>query len=426
MKMFEKIKEKFNFIKENFKKNFDIILLVYMIINVLYINFGSYFLVKNIISTLQFTYGYIIFLIINMFLIKYLVVTKKYKKNKIDIFLKLIIIFAFISTFLAYNINVSLYGYYGRCEGLFSISYYISMLFLASFMKKEHKKILIYSILLGGFIQVMYCIFQKFNLFGVVMLLHKGIGDVYGFTTNSNFFGTLMLLCLGYSMGLFIDSKKLNKNILFGFLSCAFFTGLLLSNTLSAVIGLIVILIFLLIYAIKNKYIKKFILLCILFAYVLSTLHFFNLTNIVNDLVKTKNETSNIVKGDFNGNYGTGRMEVWKQTIEVVPKYALHGIGIDNFANVLDGKPITRGDSFYDKAHNEYLQILITMGIFSLISYLCLHFIMLKNGIRNAFKSKKVYLILPVIGYLIQAQFNISTVEVAPFFYIGLGLLVDR
>ena len=62
----------------------------------------------------------------------------------------------------------------------------------------------------------------------------------------------------------------------------------------------------------------------------------------------------------------------------------------------------------------------------SLLSYLVLYGIIVLNGIKNSFKDKKVYLILPIIGYLVQAQFNISVIEVAPFFYIALGLSVDR
>ena len=425
MKLFKKIKQKFDIIKEKFEKYFDLILLIYMILNVLYINVGSYFLIRNIISTFQFSNGHIIFLIINIFLIRYLVVTKKYKKNKIDIILKLIIVFALISTALAYNVNTALYGHYGRCEGLLVILYYMSILFLASFIKKEYKKILIYSILLGGFIQVIYCIFQKFNLFGVIKLLHRG-SSVYGLATHPNFFGTLMLLCLSYSMGLFIDSKKLITNILFAFLSCSFLTGLLLSDALSGLVGLIVVLIFLLIYSIKNKCVKKYILLFILLGYVLSTLHFFKLTTVLNDFIKTNNETVNIAQGNLNNDYGSGRVKVWKETIKVVPNYLLHGIGVDNFAYIIDGKPIVNSIGYFDKAHNEYLQILVTTGIFSLISYLCLHFIIVKNGIKKTFKNKEIYLILPIIGYLVQSQFNISVIEVAPFFYIGLGLLVDR
>ena len=79
--------------------------------------------------------------------------------------------------------------------------------------------------------------------------------------------------------------------------------------------------------------------------------------------------------------------ELWKETIKIVPKYLIHGVGIDNFGNVLYGKPIRSTKFIFDKAHNEYLQILVTMGIFSLISYLCLHFLILKEGIKETVKN---------------------------------------
>ena len=421
-----KLLDKFNHLKEKITKYFDIILLIYMILNVVYINVGSYFLIRYIWTNLQFTYGYMIFLVINIFLIKYLVISKKYKKIKIDFILKLIAIFAIIATVFAYDVREALFGHIGRCEGLLVILYYLTLVFLASFVKKEYRKILIYSILMGGFVQSIYSIFQKFHLFGVYKMLHQGGTWVYGFATHPNFFGSLMTICIGYSIGLFIDSKKLFQKILFIALTCCYFMGMLLSCTLSAIVGLIAIMIILLIYAIKNKYVKKYILICIILGYILSTAHFFNLTSIVRDLVKTKNETTNIAKGDLNDNYGTGRLYVWKQSIKIAPKYILHGVGVDNFDKVLNGTAIANKSGYFDKAHNEYLQILITMGIFSLISYLCLYFTTLKNGIKNTFKNKEICLVLPIIGYIVQAQFNISVIEVAPFFYISLGLLVDR
>ena len=425
-KILKKLKEKNDLLKEKFKGSFDIFLLVYVILNVIYITIGSYLNINMRISFLHFSYGYILFLVINIFLIKYLVVNKRYKKNNIDKILKIIAILAIVSAVCAFNIQTAIYGYFNRYEGLFAILYYLSILFLSSFIKKEYRNKLVYSILLCGFIQVIYSICQKFGLFGVNIL--GGNNSVaQGFASNPNFFGTLTIICLSYSIGLFIDSKKTIRSILFAFLSCIFFAGLLLSNTLSALMGLIAVLIFLLIYAIKNKCIKKFILICILLGYVLSTLHYFNSTALVGDLIKTKNETTNIVKGDINDSYGTGRVTVWKKSLKIVPKYIIHGVGIDNFAYVLNGTAIrSKNNVYYDKAHNEYLQTLVTMGIFSLISYLCLHFIIIKNGIKNSFKNKEIYLLLPIIGYIVQAQFNISVIEVAPFFYIGLGLLVDR
>ena len=426
MKVLNLIKEKFNFIKKKFTKNFDVILLIYLILNVLYINVGSYFLVQNTFRNLHFSYVYAVFLVINIFLIKYIVMSKKYKKNKIDFILKLIAIFAIISTVLSYDVNISLYGCFGRNEGLLVILYYLTLVFLSSFIKKEYRKILIYSILAGGFIQVIYAIFQRFHIFGIYKILHPNGAWVYGFATHPNFFGSLMTICICYSIGLFIDSKKISTNILFTILSCFYFIGILLSCTLSAMVALIFVLIFLLIYCIKNKQVKKFILICVILGYILSTFHYFNLTPLIKDLVKTKNETTSIAKGNINDNYGSGRITVWKESIKVIPKHIIHGVGVDNFANVLDGKPIRNDSGYFDKAHNEYLQILLTMGIFSLISYLCLHFISVKNGIKNAFKTHEIYLILPIIGYLVQAQFNISVIEVAPLFYMALGLLIDR
>ena len=76
-----------------------------------------------------------------------------------------------------------------------------------------------------------------------------------------------------------------------------------------------------------------------------------------------------------------------------------------------------------DKAHNEFLQTFITEGIIGLLIYLGLYISVIKNGIKNSFKNENIYFILPIIGYLVQAFFNISVIEVAPLFYIALGLV---
>ena len=51
-------------------------------------------------------------------------------------------------------------------------------------------------------------------------------------------------------------------------------------------------------------------------------------------------------------------------------------------------------------------------------------FLILKKNIKFIFKDKiQTALLFGVIGYLIQAFFNISVVSVAPIFWILLGLL---
>ena len=81
---------------------------------------------------------------------------------------------------------------------------------------------------------------------------------------------------------------------------------------------------------------------------------------------------------------------------------------------------------YVDKAHNEYLQIGATIGIPALIVYLAfIGQILYKE--RNMFKNKATFiLVIPILGYLAQAFFNISTIGVAPIFWFLLGIIQNE
>lgn len=67
------------------------------------------------------------------------------------------------------------------------------------------------AILIFGLVQCLYSYCQKFALFNVKTRIDQGYRWAVGFTGNRNFFGSLMVICIGYSMSLFIKSKdKLN------------------------------------------------------------------------------------------------------------------------------------------------------------------------------------------------------------------------
>ena len=153
------------------KIKLDLILTIYIILNMVYVLIGSYLSFNNIILMQNFSYGYIPLLIINIIFIIILFLKKKYKPNIVDIFLLSIVAFACISTIFAYKPMKALFGTYNRYEGLFVILYYISILFLTSFVSKENKKKIIYFILLFGLIECIYGIFQKLELFNIKTLL---------------------------------------------------------------------------------------------------------------------------------------------------------------------------------------------------------------------------------------------------------------
>ena len=413
------------------KKIKNILLPIYLILNVFLVMIGSYLVMIKKIRSIHYSWMYIVLLVINLIIIihKFFYNKKhniKYKLDKLDIITIIIILFGLISSIFAIKKQTAFFGFKGRYEGLFQIMYYFSIFYLSSLVNNKHKKYIIYSLLFCGAVEGIYAIFQKTQLIPVYTSINNGHRWANGFITNPNFFGTFMLLCLSYSIGLFIDSKKIKNRIVYFLLISLFMTSLLFGNTLSTIIGLIVVLLYLLIYLIINKRYIIFLILLIPIVSITIITTKMRYTGVLGDLIKTKNQTVEISKGHIEEKYGSNRIFIWGKTIKRVPLYLIHGVGIDNFYYAFGKRPLSNGFYYYDKAHNEYLQILICEGMYALASYIIFYSILLIRGIKNSFKNKEVYLILPVIGYLVQAFFNISVIEVAPFVYISLGLCMER
>ena len=442
----ENIKNKLkNFSSKNLKMK---LLVSYLTVNLMYLLIGSYiYFTEKIIKVFhykEFSIGLKYFFIANVIVFLVIIIKRKYRKNIVHIGIALAIFFGIISTIFAFDRNIALEGCWGRYEGLFSILYYLTLMLLSTQVSKKYKNFLVNVILICGAIQVIYAICQAFSLFNVKQIFNptkkwdKSVGEIVrtkeiwavGFTNNPNFLGSYMLLCLSYSFGIFIESMKRNINVIYATFSILFMFGLLICNTTSVALGLIFVLIYIFVYCLKNKYYEKFL---VVFVIILSMTCFtviIGKTTLVKDLIKTENETIEIAKGNLDDNYGTKRIYIWKETMKIIPNYLLHGDGVDSFHKAFNGealilqKPTKR--ILFDKAHNEYLQLLVTQGVFALASYLFIYGYAVYKGTKNCYKLKQIYLILPVIGYLVQAFFNVSVIEVAPTFYIALGLCCGK
>lgn len=417
------------------------LLVGYLIANLAYILIGSFIFMTGSITEkfhyLEFSYGLRVLLALNTIVFVAICVKKHYKKSIIHLFIVLIVIFGVISVIFALNKDVALNGYTKRNEGFFSILYYLSILLLSSFVSKDYKKVLVKCILICGAFHAIYAICQIYEWFNVKTYTHtyshfdETLNRVVrntriwalGCTTNPNVFGAYMLICISYSIGLFIDNKKIVKRIIYGLLIALFMFGIMISNCMSAVVGLAFVGIFVLVYSIKNKLFKELIIIFSIIAAMAGLAIALDKTKLVRDVKRTADQSVELVKGNADDSYGTNRIFIWKETLKVVPKYLLHGAGIDNFYYAFDGKSIVYRNMAFDKAHNEYLQTLVTQGIFALISYLALYGYISIKGIKNCFKNKETYLILPVLGYLVHTFFAFSVIELAPIFYMALGLV---
>jgi putative inorganic carbon (HCO3(-)) transporter len=85
-------------------------------------------------------------------------------------------------------------------------------------------------------------------------------------------------------------------------------------------------------------------------------------------------------------------------------------------------------NAFTDRAHNDFLDTLLTSGIFGLISYLFLIGFVFWQGLKYLFKEKfelsLLLLLTGVFGYLISLQFSFHVVPLALYFWGYLALIL--
>ena len=151
-------------------------------------------------------------------------------------------------------------------------------------------------------------------------------------------------------------------------------------------------------------------------------------------LTKRFNSIRNEFKYRDFDKFGSSRGYIWKYGIESVPKHLWLGVGLDNFKDAFFLNPrFTEGDKYQQKGHNEYLHILVTQGIFQLLNYLTLYVYAAVRGVRTVIHTDDdenryiTWIFLGMFtGYAAQAFFNSSITNVAPYFWISVGMCLSK
>jgi len=134
-----------------------------------------------------------------------------------------------------------------------------------------------------------------------------------------------------------------------------------------------------------------------------------------------------ILRGNVQDDFGTHRIHIWRNALRAVPQRPLIGSGPDSFYYAFPRDAQGVFNEYYDKAHNEYVQILVCQGILGLLSYLVFLGTVFIKAVPKAFRNP---LIMPVLaaftGYCIQAFFNISLPIVGQFLWVFAGLVANK
>ncbi len=145
-------------------------------------------------------------------------------------------------------------------------------------------------------------------------------------------------------------------------------------------------------------------------------------------------EVHNILHGDLDSSFGSGRIHIWKETAAKAVTRPLLGFGPDTMIN--GGlEPFRRYNAELgitlvariDTAHNEYLNICYHQGILALGAYIWLLVLLARRWTASApVDGTTLALGAGIIGYCAQAFFGLSMCITAPFFWTALGLLARR
>ena len=367
-------------------------------------------------------------------LILLLINYKKLELDKKDYVILIFALLVFISTICSSNIKISILGIDNRWEGMLAFYTYILIYFCAKkFLQYKNNRTLL---------NILHILYISISILGILQyyiklptndlypIFNKGTCGTFG---NTNFMGSFI------SMGIpiFIITYIIKGDKISFITSLLVFFCLIACIARSGWIAFGIFSIILLIYLIKNKNKKLFkraVILVVCFIMIFMLLYLPEKSIVKQKINQVKNDVTIAKTKGLNDKLGSSRIQVWKIVIELIEKYPIFGVGTDNLKKgIADNLTetsinfILRAKVSIDKAHNEYLHIAVTLGIPSLVIYLTFLCMIVFPKLKNILKQEKTFIILSaIISYLVQAFFNISTIGVAPLFWLALGLLDNQ
>lgn len=383
-----------------------------------------------------------------------------FKKKKVcwhEIFYLTLLGFAGISLAFSSDIDNSFSGWdYDELPAHF-LAYFSLMYSGFQIKSNDLRKKVLYVFMTLAFFEGIIGILQSFEIKIEEVMYGPTTVQVYGLTQNTNFFGGLSVIFVGVSSGAFIffDTDK-KKRILLGILYAISMYCSFNSMARLAWVGDIAIIFFLVIsilimryrekkccltnsaggancdnYEMKvcNGYLVRW-LIVILITFGVLIFSFLHSDEPMGRVAQSLDEIDKLQENNTD-DFGSLRGYIWRYVLESVPKHWATGIGLDNLRMCFMENPTwEKGMYFQDKAHNEYIHTLATQGVFAFINYLALLIISaviaIKRIIHTGNDKERIitWVFLTMFtGYMAQAMFNSSIINVAMYFWIVIGLL---
>jgi len=375
-----------------------------------------------------------LFLLLLTVVISITMLLRKSKEDYPTIFedklLLLYLLLIMLSTTFSNNRLYSLIGYSNRFEGLITLIMYFFVFFITyrnfEFSYKYFRVFIISTILLS-----LYGIIQYFGYDPMPQELARVTFVERGHSTfgNPNFYGTYLTLVLPIAAFAYLKTGSL----IYLISSALVYFSLLTSFTRSGWVGSFFAFGIVLFTAVIKKFNRKYIFLLITILLVITAVvEIESEGRVIVRLLSIAEDAGKVFEqADGYEDAGANRIFIWKRVIPLILERPLLGFGPETLGELFSERHMDEvmeeygREIIFDKAHNEYLHIAVTTGIPSLIIYLIFVFSILKRAYR--YRNKNIMIIplmASIIGYLIQAFFNLSIITVAYIYWALLGILL--
>lgn len=363
----------------------------------------------------------------------------RFKQKLLLILLLIGISLIFLSALNSLNQSFSFQGKPSRYEGFTTWCCYFTLLLSSlSLCEEKHRRWVLYAMLGAGLINGIYTIIQYFEIMPRLTYyseLYREVKLVPGLCGNANFLAANMVMLSGIGAAGFIMAQNWRQELFFLGSLMFSITIVLMTKAMGGLLGLCVV--FLLMITVMLKEWKRRPHWCmdsgqltiLGTAAILLVLLIMLVTNhpLMQRFIQQLQDGLGPLLGEtISEKSGSGRYLVWKNALNFIPQTWLLGSGPDTFGLLYHSVYPLNNAQYYDKAHNEYLEVLLTMGLPMLLCLLSIYGTCLKNILQRFISKQATWVsaacLFAVCGYLVQAFFGISYMLSAHLLWILLGL----
>jgi len=361
-------------------------------------------------------------------------------KTPLDIPIILLFFSYTLSTIFSIDTHTSIFGYYSRFnQGLLSTISYLLLFyaFVTNFPKEKIPRLFI-SICASAFLVAAWGILQ-----------HYGIDEAYWvqdvkmrvFSTlgQPNWLAAYLAMIIPIPLALLSQTKNKPLVTFYLLLVTVLYLAFTFTNSRGAALGLLVGLGFFYFFLLKFrksfglnlKLPLLFILIAFITNIIFGTAFFSPKTFFKKAAQTTPKESPEVSNKESKGGQGTPsgdiRLIVWKGALNIFNHYPIFGSGVETFAysyyqfRPTEHNKTSEWEFLYNKAHNEYLNYLATMGLFGFGAYLFLIISFLRYCGSYITKGENKIILLALlagyVSYLVQNFFGFGVVAISLLFY---------